>query len=591
MKMYSSLLFALVFLAIGCTSSPPIKPDNNLNGDYRYLKTYLTWLIEDQMSDQGVEGLSIAVVDDQQVVWSQGFGFADKTNNIAATPETVYRVGSISKLFTDTLVMQLAEQGKLDIDKPLQTYLPQFSIKTRFANAEPITPRNIMTHHSGLPGDVGRGMWTKNPAPFGQLVGQLSDEYVAYPPNTIWSYSNLGITLLGAMLQQTTGEDFNKYAEQRLLKPLGMPHSAFSLGIEGKLASKAYKNHEETVEVPIRDTPAGGLNANVLDMSRFIKMVFADGKANGRQIIKPETLKEMLRPQNKALALDTGFQIGLGWMLRNIQNIGTIAEHGGATLYHHSQLSLLPEHKLGVVVLANAHPQGDLMNKIVNSALKLAVAVKTGQPLPVETEKPTIATRSLTTQEQDMGAGQYATSEGYVKLTPEGHTLVTEVNGENIDLVARDDGKYGIRYKLFGLFPIVPDELSQFSLSLKNISGHDVALAHTEGQTFVFGEKIKPVPISPSWRNRLGEYEIINLTKGEALIPEKCAIKERDGFLMLGYSIPTFDIDNLTLPIAPMSDNEAIVLGLGRGMQETARIVKVNGKDLVAYSGYLLRKK
>ncbi len=120
------------------------------------------------------------------MVWSQGFGYADKVNSIAATPETVYRVvGSISKLFTDRLVMQLAGQGKLDIDKPLQTYLPNFSIKSRFTNAYPITPRNIMTHHSGLPGDVGRGMWTKNPAQFNQLVGRLSDEYVAYPPNTL----------------------------------------------------------------------------------------------------------------------------------------------------------------------------------------------------------------------------------------------------------------------------------------------------------------------------------------------------------------------------------------------------------------------
>jgi hypothetical protein len=141
------------------------------------------------------------------------------------------------------------------------------------------------------------------------------------------------------------------------------------------------------------------------------------------------------------------------------------------------------------------------------------------------------------------------------------------------------------------LFPIAPDELSQFSLSLKNISGHDVGLAHTEGQTFVFGEKIKPVPISSSWRNRLGQYEIINLTKGEALVPEKCAIKEQDGFLMLEYSMPTFDINNLSLPIAPMSDHEAIVLGLGRGMRETVRIIKVNGKELLAYSGYLLQKK
>lgn len=591
MKTYLICLSAILLMLAGCASSPPTKPEAIQRSDYSYLKTYLTWLIEQEMSKQNVEGLSIAVVDDQQIVWAKGFGNADAANHVAARPETIYRVGSISKLFTDTLVMQLAEQGKLDIDKPLQTYLPDFSIRSRFSDAEPITPRNIMTHHSGLPGDVGNGMWTKTPAPFNQLVGQLKEEYVAYPPNTIWSYSNLGVTLLGTMLEQVTGKTFSSYADQQLLKPLGMTNSAFSLGIDGKLASKAYKNHEEKTEVALRDTPAGGLNANVLDMSRFVEMVLADGKANGRQILKPETLKEMLRQQNKTVALDVGFQIGLGWMLHNNHNIGTIAEHGGATLFHNSLLSVLPEHKLGVVILANSPPSGDFLSKVSNAALKLAVAVKTGKQLREDRVKPVIASRELTPQEQELGAGQYATSMGYVKLTPEDGNLGTELDGNSVDLVAREDGEFGVRYKLFGLIPIQPDELAEVGLSLPNIDGHDLALAHWQDQTFVLGEKIKPVSIPAALRSRLGEYEIVNLAQGEVMVPEKCALRERDGFLMLEYSIPAFDMNNLAFPITPVSDHEAIVLGLGRGMRETVHFSKVNGKELIAYSGYLLRKK
>ena len=288
----------MVLLLTACTHSPPIKPDALPRNDYSYLKNYLTWMIEGKMEEQNIEGLSIAIIDDQKIVWSQGFGYADTANAIKATPETIYRTGSISKLFTDTLVMQLAEQGKLDIDKPLKRYLPNFAIKTRFPDANAITPRNIMTHHSGLPSDVNNGMWTENPESFDQLVGLIKDEYVAYPPNTILAYSNLGITLLGSMLQEVTGDDFNIYAKQRLLNPLGMMDAYFSTALQGKLASKAYDNHEEKNEIPIRDIPAGGLNANVLDLSRFIQMVLAKGQSNGLQILKPETIKEMLRQQN-----------------------------------------------------------------------------------------------------------------------------------------------------------------------------------------------------------------------------------------------------------------------------------------------------
>ena len=109
------------------------------------------------MKANRIIGLSIALVDDQSVVWEQGFGFADKEKKLPATPETIYRLGSISKLFTATAAMQLADQGKLDIDKPVEVYLPEFSIKSRFTDAHAITPRNIMTHHSGLPRDYLKG--------------------------------------------------------------------------------------------------------------------------------------------------------------------------------------------------------------------------------------------------------------------------------------------------------------------------------------------------------------------------------------------------------------------------------------------------
>ncbi|OAI26293.1 MULTISPECIES: serine hydrolase domain-containing protein [Methylomonas] len=591
MKTYLTCLSAILLLLNGCAVSPPLKPDAVAHGDYGYLKTHLTWLIEQEMSEQDVEGLSIAVVDDQQVVWSQGFGYADQAKQIAATPETVYRTGSISKLFTDTLVMQLAEQGKLDIDRPLQTYLPNFAIKSRFPDAGPITPRNIMSHHSGLPGDRGNGMWTKHPVAFNQLVDPLKDEYAAYPPNRIWAYSNLGITLLGTMLEQLTGQDFSSYADQQLLKPLGMTNAAFSLGIEGKLASKAYKNDQEKTEVALRDMPAGGLNANVLDLSRFIAMVLADGKTNGRPILKPETLHEMLRQQNQDVALDVGTKTGLGWFLTNKPGIGDVAAHGGATLFHRSLLTVVPEHKLGVVVLANSPPTGDLIDKVTDKALKLAVAIKAGQPLPDDAETPEIETRGLSPQEQQSAAGQYATALGYIQLTADGDTLATELNGKSLDLVGRDDGKFGIRYKLLGLLPIQPKQLAEVGVSVRHVDGHDLALAHWQGETFVLGEKIQPVPIPESMRSRLGEYEIVNLAEGEAMVPEKCALRERDGFLMLEYSIPAFDMNNLTFPIAPVSENAAVILGLGRGMQETVRLETINGQEFVAYSGYLLRKK
>ena len=133
-----------------CCAGAPGRPLTVGRGDYTRTQQDIAGVIEQAMHKDGVTGLSIALVDDQQVVWAQGFGYADEMNNIPATPETVYRVGSISELFTATAAMQLAEQGKIDIDRPLQTYLPEFSVKRRFTDPSPITLRHLMSHHAGL---------------------------------------------------------------------------------------------------------------------------------------------------------------------------------------------------------------------------------------------------------------------------------------------------------------------------------------------------------------------------------------------------------------------------------------------------------
>ena len=237
---------------------------------------YVSALVRHEMKKRDVTGLSIALVDDQRVVWAEGFGYADKAGNVPASPETVYRVGSISKLFTATAAMQLAERGRMDIDRPLGDYLPGFSIRTRFADAAPITPRSIMTHHSGLPSDYLKGMWTRDPEPFTRVAGRLKDEYAANPPGTVFSYSNLGVTLLGDAIGKAAGRDFVSYVRDEILLPLGMSRSSFSTSADRTpLAAKGYRKGKEAEDPPLRDVPAGGLNTSVLDLSRFVRMVLA----------------------------------------------------------------------------------------------------------------------------------------------------------------------------------------------------------------------------------------------------------------------------------------------------------------------------
>jgi CubicO group peptidase (beta-lactamase class C family) len=578
--------------ALAACQSPPTKPEAPARGDYASTRQYLSQRIQFEMKRHAITGLSIALVDDQQIVWAEGFGHADRAANIAAAPETVYRVGSISKLFTDTAVMQLAEQGRLDIDQPLQAYLPQFAIRSRFEGAGPITPRNLMTHHSGLPDSVVNGMWTDHPAPFPSVTAGLRDDYAAYPPDYVFAYSNIGITLLGDMIQTVTGEDFAARLERTLLRPLGMRDASFALGLTGPLAAKAYRDGKEADEKPLRDVPAGGLNANVLDLSRFMQMIFAEGRANGRQILQPATVAQMLAPQNGAVALDQDFRIGLGWMLiGKIDNAGPVAQHAGATLFHRSQLMILPQHKLGVVVLSNSATAGGVVTDVATAALQLALEVKTGIRQS-EPKRPDPAPAALTPDQLQSWPGQYATHFGYAKVSKSGDRLRATLADADFDLTPRGADKVGLQYRLLGLIPLSIDALDKLRLSRASVSGRNVLLAEDSGRTMLGGERITPRPIPQKWLDRLGEYAFVNNKPDEDGVNiDKVALVQRDGLLMVDISVRDSPDESGLLPLEALSDGEAILSGIGRGKGETIRVVEIDGAEHIAYSGFLLRKK
>jgi CubicO group peptidase (beta-lactamase class C family) len=576
----------------GCASAPP-RPANIALNDYDAIKPYIAQLIRLQMQKHDVTGLSIALVEDQKVVWAEGFGYADKANNIAATAETTYRVGSITKLFTATAALQLADQGRLYIDQSIHKYLPQFAIKGRFADTTPITLRMLMTHHSGLPSDFQRGMWMEKPEPFTNLAGKMKDDYVAYPPNFVMSYSNLGVTLLGHAVQQAAGEDYASYVERTLLRPLGMSHSVLSVRPEAPLMSKGYRKGAEAVEVPLRDVPAGGLNSSVLDLSHFLQMVFADGRYGQQQILKPETLAEMLRPQNGNVPLDRDFSIGLGWMLTPLKGVrredsGPVARHNGATVLHRSELIALPKHKLGVVVLANSSSAGNVVGKVATETLKLALEAKTGIK-PDDKNTPTENESMVAAGDPKAFAGHYASAIGFATISGTGSTLRAEALGKSFDLVARSDGRLSMQYRLLGMVPISLPGLSEIGLSRDRISGREVLLANIEGQSMLVGEKLVPVPVSQKWMARQGDYEILN-ADGAAFRPDKITLRYRDDFLVVETLVRDLNAERISMAVMPVSDTELIVLGLGRQMGETIRIATINGEERVLYSGYILRK-
>lgn len=585
--LFSKSLPALLVVLLSACSTPPQKPATLARGDYSHTKAYVSWLIEHEMDDADVTGLSIALVDDQQVVWAQGFGWEDKAAGIKATPETLYHLGSIAKVFTATAAMQLADQGKIDIDQPLQRYLPAFSIKSRFGDTRGITPRNIMTHHSGLPGYLVRGMADRHPAPFEEQVTAVRDEYVATPPDTVFAYSNLGYSLLGAAIGEVAGDCYTGYMNRYLLHPLGMARSEFAARIPGK----AYRDGKEVDAIPLRDLPSSSLISSANDMTHFMQMLFADGKYQGRQLISPASLREMLRAQNEDVALDFDFRIGLGWMLSGVDvpRGGGVAVHSGATLNYHTMLAVLPEHKLGVVVLSNSAKSDAVVARVTEKTLKLALEAKRGITQP---ERQPLEVDNVPLSDDDLRdyAGYFETLIGLVKVENRDGELIAELMDFDFELVKHASGGFGVRLKLLGFIPVANRQMKEMLLSLRRVGGREVLVYEKDGHARLVGEKLYPQPLPQYLNDFVGEYDFINPHDGP--MPENLRMV-RDGELLVGEFesslMPGFLFRTAFLP-GPV-EGELIMAGIGSGKGETVRVAKVNGAPHMYFSGFVLKQK
>ncbi len=208
---------ALAFaLSVICSSS--LADENGLNiparKDYAAIAETLKPFVEREMAEKGLPGLSIAIVDDQQIVWAQGFGMADPSAQKPATAQTIYRIGSVSKLFTDIAIMQLVERGELNLDAPITDYLPDFRPRNPFGTA--ITLRQLMSHRSGLLREPPAGNYFETTEPsLAATVRSLNDTELVFAPNTHTKYSNAAIAVVGYLLEARSHRPFAKYVSTR----------------------------------------------------------------------------------------------------------------------------------------------------------------------------------------------------------------------------------------------------------------------------------------------------------------------------------------------------------------------------------------
>jgi CubicO group peptidase (beta-lactamase class C family) len=367
-------------------NAPVVTPQANATPELTKadLEPFLDALIPSQLRNRNIAGAVISVVKDGQLLFQKGYGYADVEENKPVLPdETLFRPGSISKLFTATAVMQLVEQGKLDLDRDVNDYV-DFAIPKTYQ--QPVTLRQLLTHTAGFEETL-KNLFVANERDIKPLRTYLVNEMPAriFPPGKIPSYSNYGFTLAGYIVERVSGEKFERYIENHILKPLGMNHSTFDQPLPAQLAPQMSKGYLSASKKPrdfewVQAAPAGALTTTAADMTRFMLAFLQDGAVDGVSILKPETVRQMETRQFEFHPMLPGLGITfMEYLTDPVRIIG----HGGDTVYFHSDMILVPDAHLGYFLSYNSlgrdvgGGRGEVWRTLVNRYFPSAAKAKT----------------------------------------------------------------------------------------------------------------------------------------------------------------------------------------------------------------------
>lgn len=346
-------------------AAPPVSPQA-LARDPRVaqaLRLLEAWA-DAETAEKRLPGVSMAVVHDQQLLWSRGFGYAQLEPKVAAAADTMYSICSISKLFTSVAVMQQRDAGKLDLDDPVAKHLPWFRIRGAEPGSPPVTVRGILTHSSGLPRESDFPYWTGPAYAFparDAVRARVGEQEMLFRPDFLYQYSNLGLTLAGEIAAATSGLPFEAYVRRRILDPIGLKdtetehldrHRGGRLAT-GYTAPRRDGSRERVPAYQVRGIgPAAGFTSTVEDLGRFASWQFRVLAGEGDDVLDADTLREMQRVQWMDPDWKTSRGLGFGIWRSGEQ---TFVGHGGYCPGYQSQLLLQPATKVATVFMTNSN--------------------------------------------------------------------------------------------------------------------------------------------------------------------------------------------------------------------------------------------
>ena len=386
--LHRTIAIALL-LATPALAQPAAPPAASVaeNPDVQAAERLFSAWLEGQIAYRGLPGVAVGVVQDQQLVWSKGFGFADIAAKKPMTADTRFRIASNSKIFAAIAILQLREAGKLRLDDSVSKHLPWFTMKSAGPDDGPTTIEQLLSHSSGLQREAGDHWSSFNFPSEAELKALMAGRQAAFPPQTRWKYSNLAFGIAGLVVEQVSGQRWADYVNANILKPLDMTASSIDKPDPGLATPYAARTPEGTRRVlPFVDAKgmaaATGMTSNVNDLAKFIGAWFRRApKAGGANVLSAGAWREALRVRSVDEDWESGS--GLGFDIERFKG-KTYAGHGGGYPGNTTMTMAQIDAKVGVIVLTNTNDSnpGDIANQLMATVGEAVVKAAKAKATP-----------------------------------------------------------------------------------------------------------------------------------------------------------------------------------------------------------------
>lgn len=524
-------------------------------------------------------GAAIAIVDDQRIVWAQTFGYADFRRREKMHDEATFQTGDVAKLLTAIALLQASERGVIDLETPVRDVLPELRLQPE-TSASP-TIRQLLTHHSGLPVNVMADSYRKEMA---KEIYRWDEVYLAQQPGLVYSYSNLGYALAGAVVEQVCGKSFATCIAESVTQPLGLEATGFRP--TGQFA-RGHDRRRPVDPLFARDLSALGAFSSIQDLARLSTWLFREDTS---PVLRRELVELFFTTQNEQNRFDLDNHTGLVFQHTNLggHRVDRFARLNINGLHHRGIWLLVPDQKIAVVVLSNGNEATEFVAELARLTLDEALYVRHGIEPPERSGLPdSVAAPDAVEIEALQPA--YATALGALRFeSADAGPRKFSFLGHSFRADRREDGWYEVSLRLLGFIDLQFGDLKQLLLLPARIDGRSVLVSNFGGKNLLLGQAINATPDDPANPALIGRYELRSADPyAEQIQLDRLEItRDANGWLSVVYDMPVMFGVKAAFPLQVEQPSTFAIAGLGTNAGIRVRFSGDSGKPLMHALGY-----